>query len=69
MEIGDEEAFVRGDDEKVDTMKSIPNTTSNMSREVTSMLRNLSSIGKVKELFAKMIGKQVCSYSLGICEE
>lgn len=33
MEIGDEEALVRGNDKKGDTMKSILNTTSDMAQE------------------------------------
>lgn len=57
-----------GDDEKIDPMKSIPNTASDTFKERASMLMNLSSVGKIKWLLAKKDrGKISCC--LGTREE
>lgn len=49
-----------GEDKKVDPMKSVPNTASSVPEKVASVLMNLSSIGKVKWLWAKKrLGKKI----------
>lgn len=41
-------------------MKSVPNTASSVPEKVASVLMNLSSIGKVKGLWAKKrLGKKI----------